>query len=162
MPETHRKQLRKAPEVADNYLSAMPQWFEALIDYTDVQTAATSNEITFWTLPAKTFIHAVHWKGSGWNSSWVVGGDAAPTLRVQLGDQDDVDRWLTLLTIHAAEEGAGGAFEDAIGLIPWCGDLQSTHELHATFTIGKPGSELLNGLTAGTLSLWFLLSSANL
>ena len=159
MPETHRKQLRKAPEVADNYLSAMPQWFEALIDYTDVQTAATSNEITFWTLPAKTFIHAVHWKGSGWNSSWA--GDSE-SLSVQLGDQDDVDRWLTALTIHTGGAGAGSAFEDAIGLIPWCGDFQSSHALHATFTIDKPGVELLNGLTAGTLSLWFLLSSANL
>ena len=159
MPAIHRKQLRKAPETLDEYLSAMPQWFEALVDYTDVQAATTAKEITLWTLPKKTFIHAVHWKGSGWNSSWAGAGES---LNVQIGDQDDSDRWLAAWIIHNGGGGAGGAFEEGIGLTPWCGDFTNTHDLEVLFTIGKPGSHLLSGLTAGTLSLWFLLSSADL
>ena len=160
MPAIHRKQLRKAPETNDNYLSAMPQWFEALIDYTDVQTAATTNTITLWTLPKKTFIHAVHWKGSSWNG--FSGEPGAGGLNLAIGDQDLSTRWLTTLSIHTGGEGAGGAFEDAIGLTPWCGDFLNTHDLEALFTVNKPGTEDLSDLTAGTLSLWFLLSSADL
>jgi len=158
MPEVHRKQLDKSTEIEIAYISAMPQWYKFVIDYTDVQTAATTITITLATLPIKTWIHAIHWKGSGWNGF----GSEGPTLLLDIGDEDDADRWLSALAIHTGGGGAGGAFEDGIGFIVWEPDFSNTHDLEAYFSISKPGAFDLDDLTAGTLTIWFLLSSMNL
>jgi len=157
MPAIHRKQLRKAPETNDNYLSAMPQWFKVVVDYTDVQTAATTLTLTLLTLPKKTFVHAIQWKATGWTTTF---SGTKKTLAIQIGDEDDTDRWLITTSIWST--GAGTInIEDGIGLTPWCGDLTNTHDLEVQFD-GSGDAEDLTDVTAGTLTIWFLLSSADL
>lgn len=154
-----RKQLHKTEEIFIEYLSAMPQWYEFHVDYTDVQTDAVTKVVTLVTLPIKSWIHAIAWKGTGWNSTW----NPPTSLRLALGDEDLEDRWLNDLTIHSAGGGAGAAFEDGIGLTPWMPDSAATHDLTATFFAARENEgEDLTNLTAGTLDVRFLLSGMDL
>jgi len=149
-----RKQLEKEPETNISHINAFPQWFKFVIDYTDVQTAATTNTITLCTLPIKAWVHAVHWRvTTGWS-----GTSPATKIEVELGDEDDANRWLDRILWESTAE--TGAIEDAIGLIPWEPDFDNTHDLEAYFLMTGFGADL-DDITAGEITFWFLLSSMN-
>jgi len=165
MPEIQRKQLNKSPEENINYISAMEQWYEFVVDYTDVQTAATTNTITLATLPAKSWIHAVHWKiTTAFGSSHAYQEDGNEQMVISIGDEDNAGRWLDDAEILFNDEGSEGSniIEDAIGFIPWEPDFDNIHDLEVEFIMNSYGSTDLNDLTAGVLKVWFLLSSMDL
>ena len=150
-----RKQLDEQPETNILHISAMPQWFKFIVDHTDLNGVAGNATITLCTLPIKAWVHAVMWEST---ASWV-GTSPATQIQLELGDEDDRDRWLgnTLLWTSG-----GGSVDviDGMGVTPWCGDLSNTHDLEAWFAVVGFGPDL-DDITAGEMTFWFLLSSMN-
>ena len=150
-----RKQLEKEPETNIAHINAFPQWFKFVVDHTDLNGGGTAATITLCSLPIKSWVHAVHWQTT---TSWV-GTSPATQIQVELGDEDDRDRWLANTQIWTSG-GGSVAIEDAIGLIPWEPDFSNTHDLEAWFGVAGFGPDL-DDITAGEITFWFLLSSMN-
>jgi len=160
MPEVARKQLAKLPETNIDYISAVPQWFKFVVDYTEL--SGISTDITLATLPIKSWIHAVHWKVTesfSHDDSWGVG----QAVQVRLGDEDDADRWLTFteILLEEVDKEIPTDIEDAIGLISWEPDFDNDHDLIAGFGTDFQLTGDLDDLDAGEMTFWFLLSSMN-
>jgi len=168
MRSLKRKQLHKLPETVIANISAVPQWFKFVVDYTDIQVAATTKTITLCTLPIKSWIHAVAWKTTvsfSQNGDWNPSTDGTINLLASLGDEDVTAKWLNAKAVLAVAEGGGETpidIEDAIGLTPYEPDFDNTHDLEAYFSmLGAEFGDNLDDLDAGEMTYWFLLSSMN-
>ena len=155
------------PYTAISSINIAPCWFKKVIDYTDVQTAASSITINTFLLPIKGWIYNIHWKvTTPWAASWAAGeGGGGPGLGIEIGDAEDDNRWLTITDL-IRDDGKGGfdsfEFEDALHGITWEPDFDNTHQLTVDFTADTlGGGEDLNDLTAGEFTIWYQLSSMN-
>jgi len=162
MRSLKRKQLHKLPETNIAHISAVPQWFKAVVPYTDLTGGGNSIQVTLFAGPIKMWVHAVAWKVTT-SFSHDGGWDTDQLLQVWVGDEDTIGKWLSASTILT--EGDGGEvatdIEDAIGLTPYEPDFDNTHALKAQFGVNAFQTGDLSDLDAGEFTVWFLLSSMN-
>ncbi len=150
-------------DIAD--IGAVPCWFKFLVNYTQVQVAATTKVVTLLTLPIKAWVHAVAWKApADWNAglAWSSEGEL---LRVSIRDEDSADTFLSNGQLGSVGFGwtpsaiEGNALPSSA---PKMYSASATKDVEAFFELINPGEgDDLNDLTAGTLEVWLLLSSMN-
>lgn len=119
------------------------------VDYTDIQTAATTNTATLLSLPAKTLIEFVIIK-----HSTAFAGGSISALTVDVGDATDADELIAAFdVVQAVAEGAS-----QITSAPYIGAFASATNIVATFTAT---GDNLDQLTQGSVDIWIKKKGMN-
>jgi hypothetical protein len=127
-----------------------PEWISFTIPYTSVQTAALTNAITLYTLPAKGVVHAVKQK----HSTAFTGG-AIATCTSQIGITGTPAKYAAAFNIFQAPADTAAA-KQITGTIGIESDVTTTPIiLTATSTVAN-----LSALTQGSLTVSLLVSIA--
>ena len=128
--------------------SSIPQWTKYTVVYTDLSTAATTNNITLFTLPAAGIIHGVKIKHS---TSFTGGSISAYTVSV--GITGNLTKYASAFDVFQAA--ASNTFQLTNVL---------NSEDHASTTAIKIAATStganLNAATAGSVDVWVLASQA--
>lgn len=128
--------------------TGVPQWAKYTKTYSDLSTAANTNSITLFSLPAKGVIHAVAIKHSA-----AFTGGAIASYAVAVGISGDTTKFATWVNVFQAPgDQVGQASNVGVGIENF--GVATTILLSATSVGG-----LLNAATAGSVDVWVLSST---
>jgi hypothetical protein len=131
-----------------NSAGLLPQWIKVTIPYTSFSTAATTNTISGYTLPAGGIIHGIKVK-----HSTAFSGTSITGYTIKVGISGETDRYTSAFSVFSTVSGTNFQLNSTFD----SQDHGSTTDIKVTAT--STGANL-SAATAGSVDIWLLVSTA--